>query len=136
MLIKGTLSSQFAPLRDSFACRPTPPVGHALKEHCRRNYRASRPSIFGLGMIEELARDGYSLSLGTMYSLLHGLENKGGIRVGSPSICRPQQWGARSRGEENRLSTIANFASFRTRTLVSVPFPKQFRSAGSSSPEH
>jgi len=31
-------------------------------------------------MIEELARHGYRLSPGTMYPLLHGLENKGLLR--------------------------------------------------------
>ena len=39
-------------------------------------YHASKEPIFGLEMIEELARHDYSLSPGTMYPLLHGLENK------------------------------------------------------------
>lgn len=43
-------------------------------------YHASKEPIFGLEMIEELARHGYSLSPGTMYPLLHGLENKGLLR--------------------------------------------------------
>lgn len=33
--------------------------------------------IFGLWMIEELARHGYKLSPGTMYPLLHSLEERG-----------------------------------------------------------
>lgn len=40
-------------------------------------YHASREPIFGLGIIEELARHGYKLSPGTLYPLLHGLEQKG-----------------------------------------------------------
>jgi PadR family transcriptional regulator PadR len=36
--------------------------------------------IFGLGIIEELARHGYRLSPGTLYPLLHGLEEKGYLR--------------------------------------------------------
>lgn len=36
--------------------------------------------IFGLWMIEELARHGYKLSAGTLYPLLHGLERKGLLR--------------------------------------------------------
>ena len=36
--------------------------------------------IFGLGMINELARHGYRLSTGTLYPLLHGLEKKGLLR--------------------------------------------------------
>jgi PadR family transcriptional regulator PadR len=43
-------------------------------------YHASKEPIFGLEMIEELARHGHSLSPGTMYPLLHGLENKGLLR--------------------------------------------------------
>jgi len=33
--------------------------------------------IFGLGMMEELARHGYRISPGSLYPLLHGLEKKG-----------------------------------------------------------
>ncbi len=36
--------------------------------------------IFGLGMIEELARHGYKISPGSLYPLLHGLEQKGYLR--------------------------------------------------------
>ena len=43
-------------------------------------YHASQEPIFGLEMIEELGRHGYSLSRGTMYPLLHGLEKKGLLR--------------------------------------------------------
>jgi len=42
-------------------------------------HAAERP-IFGLGMVEELARHGYRISPGTLYPLLHGLEKKGYIR--------------------------------------------------------
>ena len=37
--------------------------------------------IFGLGMIEELARHGYRISPGSLYPLLHGLEKKGYLRA-------------------------------------------------------
>jgi PadR family transcriptional regulator, regulatory protein PadR len=40
-------------------------------------HHAVREPIFGLGIIEELARHGYKLSSGTIYPLLHGLEKKG-----------------------------------------------------------
>ena len=43
-------------------------------------HHACEEPIFGLGMIEELARHGYKLSAGTMYPLLHGLENRGLLR--------------------------------------------------------
>jgi PadR family transcriptional regulator, regulatory protein PadR len=40
-------------------------------------YHASKEEIFGLEMMEELGRHGYGLSSGTMYPLLHSLEEKG-----------------------------------------------------------
>ncbi|HVB99365.1 MAG TPA: PadR family transcriptional regulator [Candidatus Dormibacteraeota bacterium] len=43
-------------------------------------YHACKAPIFGLGMIEELARHGYRLSPGTLYPLLDGLEKKGLLR--------------------------------------------------------
>jgi len=41
---------------------------------------AKKEGVFGLGMIEELARHGYKLSPGTLYPLLHSLEKKGLLR--------------------------------------------------------
>ena len=43
-------------------------------------FHACEGPIFGLGMIEELARHGYRLSPGTLYPLLHGMEKKGLLR--------------------------------------------------------
>jgi DNA-binding PadR family transcriptional regulator len=43
-------------------------------------HHASQEPIFGLGMIEELARHGYRLSPGTLYPIMHGLEKKGLLR--------------------------------------------------------
>jgi PadR family transcriptional regulator PadR len=43
-------------------------------------HHASKDGIFGLGMIEELARHGYKLSPGTLYPVLHGLEENGLLR--------------------------------------------------------
>jgi len=43
-------------------------------------HHACHEPIFGLGMIEELARHGYRLSPGTLYPLMHGLEKKGLLR--------------------------------------------------------
>jgi DNA-binding PadR family transcriptional regulator len=40
-------------------------------------HHASEEPIFGLGMMEELARHGYRISPGSLYPLLHGLEKKG-----------------------------------------------------------
>jgi DNA-binding PadR family transcriptional regulator len=43
-------------------------------------HHAVEGQIFGLEMAEELARHGYQISLGTLYPLLHGMENKGYLR--------------------------------------------------------
>lgn len=43
-------------------------------------HHAVKGPIFGLGMIEELARHGYQISPGSLYPLLHALEKKGYLR--------------------------------------------------------
>lgn len=43
-------------------------------------YHAVEGPIFGLGMIDELARHGYRVSPGSLYPLLQGLEKKGYLR--------------------------------------------------------
>ena len=43
-------------------------------------HHAAVAPIFGLGMAEELARHGYQISPGTLYPLLHGLEQKGYLK--------------------------------------------------------
>lgn len=43
-------------------------------------HHAAQESIFGLEMVEELARHGYKMSTGTLYPLLHGLEEKGYLK--------------------------------------------------------
>ncbi len=40
-------------------------------------YHASQEPVFGLDMIRELARHGYSLSPGTLYPVLHRMEEEG-----------------------------------------------------------
>ena len=44
-------------------------------------HHAAKEPIYGLGMIEELARHGYDLGPGTMYPLLHGMEQAGYLRM-------------------------------------------------------
>lgn len=40
-------------------------------------HHAAQEPIYGVAMIEELARHGYDLSPGTLYPLLHSLEEQG-----------------------------------------------------------
>jgi len=48
-------------------------------------HHACQEPIFGAGIIEELARHGYRLSPGTLYPLLHGLEERGYLRSSGKS---------------------------------------------------
>ncbi len=43
-------------------------------------HHAAEGPIFGLEMIEELRRHGYSMGPGTLYPILHNLENAGCLR--------------------------------------------------------
>ena len=43
-------------------------------------HHASEAPVFGLEMIEELRRHGYSIGAGTLYPMLHGLEEAGALR--------------------------------------------------------
>ena len=43
-------------------------------------HHAAKEPLFGYWMVEELGRHGYKLSTGTLYPILHGLENKGYLR--------------------------------------------------------
>ena len=43
-------------------------------------HHASQERFYGQWMIHELARHGYTLSPGTLYPMLHGLERKGYLK--------------------------------------------------------
>jgi len=43
-------------------------------------HHAAEGPIFGQAMIDELARHGYRLSTGTLYPILHGMEQQGYLR--------------------------------------------------------
>lgn len=53
-------------------------------------HHAANKPIFGLGLIEELARHGYKVSPGMFYPLLHGMEKKG-------LLCSSQRGGRNDR---------------------------------------
>ena len=43
-------------------------------------YHASKSSIYGVEIMEELLRHGYSISPGTIYPILHSLEKEGCLK--------------------------------------------------------
>jgi len=49
-------------------------------------YHASKEPIFGVEITKELARHGYSLSPGTLYPILHRLENAGYLESSSRAV--------------------------------------------------
>jgi PadR family transcriptional regulator, regulatory protein PadR len=44
-------------------------------------YHATQEPVFGLDLIRELGRHGYSLSPGTLYPMLHGMERDGFLQT-------------------------------------------------------
>src|SRR5208282_6871387 len=48
--------------------------------HLHILHHAGEEPLYGIWIAEELARHGYKLSAGTLYPILHGLENKGYLR--------------------------------------------------------
>lgn len=44
-------------------------------------HHAVEEPVFGLGLVEELARHGYRISPGTLYPILHSLHNKGYLKT-------------------------------------------------------
>jgi PadR family transcriptional regulator, regulatory protein PadR len=51
-------------------------------------HHAAKEEVFGLAMIEELARHGYRLSPGTLYPMLHSLEERGYLRASEKRVGR------------------------------------------------
>ena len=49
-------------------------------------YHAIREPVFGVEMMEELARHGYDVGAGTLYPILHGLERRGLLRSATERV--------------------------------------------------
>ncbi|MFH0881236.1 MAG: PadR family transcriptional regulator [Lentisphaerota bacterium] len=49
--------------------------------HLHILFHATQELVFGLNLIRELARHGYSVSPGTLYPVLHGLERNGFLQA-------------------------------------------------------
>ena len=53
-------------------------------------HHACKETVFGLGMIEELQRHGYHISPGSLYPMLHAMEERGYLR--SKSVREGKSW--------------------------------------------
>lgn len=78
-------------------------------------YHAAREPIYGSGIMAELARHGYSLSAGTLYPILHGLEKKGYLRSKTER-----------EGRSSRRVYIATSAGLRALTRAKVKVKELF----------
>jgi len=70
-------------MKKAKVAQPEPAVDRDLYSGMMRLHvlrHATKGPIFGLGMVEKLARRGYRISPGTLYPLLYGLEKKGYLR--------------------------------------------------------
>jgi PadR family transcriptional regulator PadR len=54
-------------------------------------HHACKEAVYGLAMIEELRRHGYRLSAGTLYPILHGLEQRGWLKSRKQRIGRTER---------------------------------------------
>ena len=54
-------------------------------------HHAAKETVYGFAMIEELRRHGYELSAGTLYPILHGLEQKGLLRSAKERVGRTER---------------------------------------------
>ena len=59
-------------------------------------HHAAEGEVFGLGIIRELRRHGYDLSPGTIYPMLHGLEEAGYLRSRAKPAKGPYRRGYRA----------------------------------------
>jgi DNA-binding PadR family transcriptional regulator len=61
-------------------------------------HHASEEDVYGLGLIEELRRHGYSIGPGTLYPLLHRLTERGYLRERARADGRQRRYHATAKG--------------------------------------
>jgi DNA-binding PadR family transcriptional regulator len=66
-------------------------------------HHAAEGKVFGLEMIEELRRHGYALSPGTLYPILHGLEEAGFLSAQSSVVDGKTRKYYRATGKGRRM---------------------------------
>lgn len=66
--------------------------------HLHVLHHASEEDVYGLGLIEELRRHGYSIGPGTLYPLLHRLTERGYLRERASESGRQRRYYATAKG--------------------------------------
>ena len=76
-------------------------------------HHASEEDVYGLGLIEELSRHGYSIGPGTLYPLLHRLTERGYLRERAAGDGRQRRYYATAKGRRAspRLTTTSRSSS-------------------------
>lgn len=99
-------------------------------------HHASEADVYGLGLIEELRRHGYSIGPGTLYPLLHRLTERGYLRERAGGGGRQRRYYATAKGHralaegyryvkelfEEMRAPRALTSSASTRSATSSPF--------------
>lgn len=70
-------------------------------------HHATKEAIYGFAMIEELRRHGYELSAGTLYPILHGLEQKGLLKSVAERLGGTERRVYRATGEGRKALAAA-----------------------------
>jgi DNA-binding PadR family transcriptional regulator len=70
-------------------------------------HHASEKAVFGLWFIHELSRHGYKLSPGTLYPLLHGMEENGYLRSSVQRTGRQSRRVCRATPKEKKALVVA-----------------------------
>jgi DNA-binding PadR family transcriptional regulator len=82
-------------------------------------HHAAEKPVYGVFIAEELARHGYRLSAGTLYPILHGLENKG-------YLLSRQERNGRSARRVYSMTALGRKALRRARQRVQELFGEMF----------
>ena len=98
-------------------------------------YHASHEGLFGLGMIHELRHHGYKIEPGTLYPLLHRMEEKGYLRSVERIVERKQRrwYTATPRGRRALLEAKARVRElFKEIVHDETPATRRKRARGTS----
>jgi PadR family transcriptional regulator PadR len=96
-------------------------------------HHATKGEVFGLGLIDELHHDGYRLSPGTLYPILHSLEHGGYLRSAFKQVAgkRRRIYVATAGGTKalaaSRAKVLALFQEILGDQVTSSRLPKSVR---------
>jgi DNA-binding PadR family transcriptional regulator len=95
-------------------------------------YHALKEPVFGVEMMEELARHGYSVGAGTLYPMLHQLEEAGYLSVHTEVVGGKQRkyYRATAHGKDALEQAKAKLRELVSEVLHDMPPAPSVRSRG------